>query len=92
MGHIVSTDGIAADPEKVKAVSHWKMPHDLKSLRSFMGFCGLYRRCIKNYSAIVRPLTDLTKGYPPVKSQYKAVQKGKYYHESKPFGERWDQK
>lgn len=90
VGHIVSTDGIAADPEKVKAVSHWKMPHDLKSLRSFLGFCGFYRRFIKNYSGIVRPLTDLTKGYPPVKSHYKSVQKGKYYHESEPFGERWD--
>ncbi|XP_067266693.1 uncharacterized protein [Chanodichthys erythropterus] len=92
VGHIVSAAGIAPDPEKVKVVSHWKMPHDLKSLRSFLGFCGFYRRFIKNYSAIVRPLTDLTKGYPPVKSHNKVVQKGKYYSESEPFGERWDQK
>lgn len=92
VGHIVSAAGIAPDPEKVNAVSDWKMPHDLKSLRSFLGFCGFYRRFIKNYSAIVRPLTDLTKGYPPVKSQSKAVQKGKYYSESEPFGERWDQR
>lgn len=73
VGHIVSAVGIAPDPEKVKAMSHWKMPHDLKSLRSFLGFCGFYLRVIKNYSAIVRPLTDLAKGYPPVKGQNKAV-------------------
>lgn len=47
------------------AVTHWKKPTDLKSLRSFLGFCGYYRQFIENYSAIVRPLTELTKGYPP---------------------------
>lgn len=41
-------------------------------------------------AVLSRPLTDLTKGYTPVKGQYKAVQKGKYYHESEPFSERWD--
>ena len=67
------------------------MPHDLKSLRSFLGFCGFYLRFIQNYSAIVRPLTDLTKGYPPVRDKNKLVQKGKYYNESQRFGERWDE-
>lgn len=40
VGHIVSADGITPDLEKVNAVSHWKMEHDLKSLRSFLGFVG----------------------------------------------------
>lgn len=40
----------------------------------------------------MRPLTDLTKGYPPIKGKYKAVQKGKYYQQSEPFGEHWDPK
>lgn len=65
VGHIVSALGIATDPEKVSAVKNWKLPTDLRSLRSFLGFCGYYRRFVKNYSAIVRPLTELTKGYPP---------------------------
>lgn len=72
LGHIVSTSGVATDPEKVSAVTHWKKPTDLKSLRSFLGFCGYYRRFIENYSAIVRPLTELTKGYSqafPTKDQ-----------------------
>ncbi|RXN10791.1 Retrovirus-related Pol polyprotein from transposon 297 [Labeo rohita] len=67
------------------------MPTDLKTLRSFLGFCGFYRRFIKDYSAIVRPLTELTKGYPPTSGQNrKAGDAKKYYKETEPFGERWD--
>lgn len=89
VGHIVSAEGITPDPENVKAVNEWKIPHDLKSLRSFLGFYGFYRRFIKNYSKIVRPLTELTKGYAPVRSKQKVATKGKYYQELEPFGERW---
>ena len=39
LGHIVSEAGVATDPDKVSAVSQWKKPNDLKSLRSFLGFC-----------------------------------------------------
>lgn len=67
VGHIVSADGIATDPDKIKAVAQWQPPTHLKSLQSFLGFCGYYCKFIKNYSAIVRPLSDLTKGYPPVR-------------------------
>lgn len=72
-GHILSSDGVTPDPEKVKAVNEWKIPHDLKSLRSFLGFCGFYRRFVKNYSKIVRPLTELIKGYAPVMSKQKVA-------------------
>ncbi|KAK9542055.1 hypothetical protein VZT92_002054 [Zoarces viviparus] len=90
VGHIVSESGIATDPEKVDVVKHWKEPHDLKSLKSFLGFCGYYRRFIANYSAIVRPLTELTKGYPPTWHDKKDPTKA-YFKESEPFGERWSQ-
>lgn len=42
VGHVVSTNGMATDPEKIKAVAKWPRPTDLKSLRSFLGFCGHY--------------------------------------------------
>ncbi|KAL2086841.1 hypothetical protein ACEWY4_017900 [Coilia grayii] len=71
IGHIVSADGIATDPSKVEAVTQWSQPTDLKSLRSFLGFCGYYRRFVANYSSIVKPLTDLSKGYPPVRKSKK---------------------
>ncbi|KAI5627544.1 hypothetical protein C0J50_12903, partial [Silurus asotus] len=90
VGHIVSADGVSPDPAKIEAVTRWKMPTDLKSLRSFLGFCGFYRRFIKQYSSIVRPLTELTKGYPPTSGQNrKAEGVQKYYKESEPFGKRW---
>lgn len=79
LGHIVSASGVATDPEKVSAVTHWKKPADLKSLQSFLGFCGYYRCFIQNYSAIVHPLTELTKGYPPTQQKKKDVSKKKHY-------------
>ncbi|KAL1264128.1 hypothetical protein QQF64_004483 [Cirrhinus molitorella] len=92
VGHIVSKEGIATDPDKIAAVTHWPQPTDLKSLRSFLGFCGYYRRFIANYSSIVRPLTELTRGYAPTMKRKNASQ-GKtmtYFKESEPFGDRWD--
>lgn len=93
VGHIVSENGISTDPAKVEAVAHWKQPTDLHSLQSFLGFCGYYRRFIKNYSIIVRPLTDLCKGYPPTqkKKKNKVVSDKPYYKVSESFGDRWDQ-
>ncbi|KAL0157149.1 hypothetical protein M9458_048395, partial [Cirrhinus mrigala] len=92
VGHLVSAAGVSADPAKIEAVARWKQPHDLKSLRSFLGFCGYYRRFIKDYSSIVRPLTDLTKGFPPtLKSKQSSMSKSpkEYFRESEPFGGRW---
>uniref|UniRef100_A0A8C9SN96 ribonuclease H n=1 Tax=Scleropages formosus TaxID=113540 RepID=A0A8C9SN96_SCLFO len=93
VGHIVSEHGIATDPAKVEAVAQWKQPTDLPSLQSFLGFCGYYRRFIKNFSIIVRPLTELTKGYPPCQKGWKAAGTNKkdYYKVSEPFGDRWDE-
>ncbi len=78
VGHIVSAAGIAPDPEKVSVLTRWEEPTDLKSLRSFLGFCGFYCRFIKGYSSVVRPLTELTKGYPPVKGSGKKNAKNYY--------------
>ncbi|CAI5671484.1 unnamed protein product [Oreochromis niloticus] len=92
LGHIVSAQGVSPDPQKIEAVTTWPQPHDLKSLRSFLGFCGYYRRFIANYAAIVRPLTELTKGYAPTqKNKKKSLDLNKsYLKESEPFGDRWD--
>lgn len=92
VGHIVSKEGIATDPDKLAAVTQWPQPTDLKSLRSFLGFCGYYRRFIANYSSIVRPLTELTKGYAPTQKGKKSSKEKSitYFKESEPFGDRWD--
>ncbi len=91
LGHIVSTEGISTDPGKVQAILDWKKPVDLKSLCSFLGFCGYYRRFIANYSSIVRPLTELTKDYLPTQKKKKSgsIEK-QYFKVSEPFADRWD--
>lgn len=59
LGLIISTTGIKMDPEKVAAIQKWSLPRTLKDLQRFVGFSNYYRRFIKGYSKIARPLTAL---------------------------------
>jgi hypothetical protein len=61
LGHILSKDGIKADPVKIAKVKDWQMPTNLTELRSFLGFCSYYRRFVNGFSMIAKPLTELTK-------------------------------
>ena len=71
LGHIVSENGVQTDPEKVKALKEWPIPTNVKTLRSFLGFTGYYRRFIKNYAKIIKPLNDLLVGHPTHKASKK---------------------
>lgn len=62
LGHIISEHGIQPDPEKVSAIKNWPIPRSVKELRSFLGFAGYYRRFVKDYSRLARPLNELLKG------------------------------
>lgn len=59
VGHIVSEAGKEIDPEKTDKVTTWPKPTSPEDVRRFLGFVGYYRRFIKNFSQISRPLTDL---------------------------------
>ena len=59
LGFEVSKDGIHASPEKVKAVLDWPRPQSMHDIRSFLGLASYYRKFIKGFSQLVKPLTDL---------------------------------
>jgi hypothetical protein len=53
------------NPIKVKAVTEWLTPSNLKEVRAFVGFANFYRRFIQNFSQLARLLHDLTKKDTP---------------------------
>jgi hypothetical protein len=59
LGHVISERGIEVDKAKVETVEQLPPPTDVKSLRSFLGHAGFYRRFIKYLSKITKPLTHL---------------------------------
>jgi hypothetical protein len=59
LGHVISERGIEMDKAKIETVEKLPPPTDIKSLRSFLGHAGFYRRFIKDFSKITKPLTQL---------------------------------
>ena len=49
------------DPVKLKAIHEWEQPRTVKQVQAFLGFENFYQRFIRDYSKIVRPLTELIK-------------------------------
>lgn len=62
LGFIVGRNGIAMDPERVRAIQEWEQPASYRDIQVFLGFCNFYRRFIEKYSLIALPLTELLKG------------------------------
>ncbi|XP_041434006.1 uncharacterized protein LOC121398770 [Xenopus laevis] len=81
VGHIVSAEGVSTDPAKIEAVVNWPQPNNLTELRSFLGFCGYYRRFVEGYSKLAKPLHALL---TLTSTDEKAAKSSKL-----PFGDKW---
>jgi hypothetical protein len=61
LGLIINDGGVAMDLEKVNAITTWAAPQSLRDLQRFLGFANFYRRFIRNFSALTKPLHNLLK-------------------------------
>lgn len=61
LGHVISKDGVAVDPNKVESVMEWQQPTTPTEVRSFLGLAGYYRKFIEGFSKLALPLTKLTR-------------------------------
>jgi len=59
VGHQVSRDGVAPDPDKVACISDWPIPKTPEEVQKFLGFAGYYRKFVKNFATIAAPLSNL---------------------------------
>jgi len=59
LGHIVSSKGIEVDKSKIELIANLPTPKSIKDVRLFLRHTGFYRRFIKDFSVIFKPLSNL---------------------------------
>ncbi|GJU35070.1 putative reverse transcriptase domain-containing protein [Tanacetum coccineum] len=60
LGHVIDSQGIHVDPAKIESIKDWASPKSPTEIRQFLGLAGYYRRFIKGFLKIAKPMTKLT--------------------------------
>ncbi|GKB81061.1 putative reverse transcriptase domain-containing protein [Tanacetum coccineum] len=60
LGHVIDSEGIHVDPAKIESIKDWASPKSPTEIHQFLGLVGYYRRFIKGFSKIAKPMTKLT--------------------------------
>ena len=58
--YVVTRNGIEPDPKKIEAVRSWPVPLNVQEIHSFLGLCSYYRRFVRDFAKIAKPLHSLT--------------------------------
>lgn len=61
LGYIINSSGVRANDKGLEAIKHFPTPSNLVSVQSFLGLCSYFRRFIKDFSLMAKPLHDLSK-------------------------------
>lgn len=62
LGYVVDKDGLHTDPQKVSTIVNYPQPKTVTEIKRFLGMASWYRRFVNDFSTIVAPISDLTKG------------------------------
>lgn len=61
LGHVITPEGVRPNPDKIKAINEFPLPKTQKEIKSFLGLLGYYRRFIKDFAKITKPMTKCLK-------------------------------
>ena len=59
LGYRVSAEGLLPSPSKIEAIKSLATPKNVADVRKFLGLTGYYRRFVREYASIAKPLSDL---------------------------------
>jgi hypothetical protein len=59
LSHVISEEGISVDLRKIRDVLSWNTPASVTDIQSFLRLVGYYRKFIKGFSKITKPMTEL---------------------------------